>query len=143
MTDEATLWNYAWNHVVFGVQHELDVAEKQLFKEAVRVAKGNGKGTRVGKGARHWTAPAVYCSDHSPYPLELSVTRVDQIAYVWDECCDKFGESSKKCGDLKWPHTRAAPVCQRLLQKPQILRHDKCGTESNAAHVFVTPLAHI
>ena len=109
MTDEATLWNYAWNHVVFGIQDELDVAEKQLFKDAFQVAKGNGKGTRVGKGARHWTAPAVYCSDHSPYPLELSVTRVDQVAYVWGEYCDKFGERPKKCGDCKMATYKGRP----------------------------------
>ena len=108
MTDEATLWNYAWNHVVFGIQHEL-VAEKQLFKDAFQVAKGNGKGTCVGKGACHWTAPPVCCSNHSPYPLELSVARVDQVAYVWGEYCHKFGESSKKCGDYKMATYKGRP----------------------------------
>ena len=110
MSDESTLWNYAWNHVVFGVQHELDVAERQIFKDAVQTAKGSGKGIKLGKGARHWTAPAIYSSEAAPYPLELSVTRVDHIAYVWDEYCDKFSESSHKCGDYKMATFQGRPA---------------------------------
>ena len=110
MTDETTIWNYAWNHVVFGIQHEMDVAEKQLFKEASAVSKGNGKGLKIGKGSRHWTGPAVFSSESAPYPVELSVTRVDQVAYVWDEYCDKFNESSKKCGDYKMATYKGRPA---------------------------------
>ncbi|CAE7564962.1 unnamed protein product [Symbiodinium pilosum] len=58
----------------------------------------------------HWTAPAIYSSEAAPYPLELSVTRVDHIAYVWDEYCDKFSESSHKCGDYKMATFQGRPA---------------------------------
>ena len=110
MSDEASVWDYAWNDVVFGIQHELDLAERELYTAAHLNAKGDGKGLKVGRPPRHWTAPAIYSSEHSPYPIELHVKRVEAVAFVWDEYCDKFQQNSKKCGDYKSATYKGAPA---------------------------------
>ncbi|OLP89840.1 hypothetical protein AK812_SmicGene28651 [Symbiodinium microadriaticum] len=77
-TTEPTMWQYSWNAVTFGTQLQIDAAEKQLFVHSAQEAKGTGKGLRVGKGARHWTAPMVYSSETNPYPIDLEMVQVSQ-----------------------------------------------------------------
>ena len=110
MADEETTWEHAWNKVVFGVQHELDVAEREMYSTAQAVAKGSGKGMKLGRPPRHWTAPTIFSSEHAPFPIELKVNRVEALAYVWDEYCDKHGQASKKCGDYKSATYAGAPA---------------------------------
>ena len=109
--EEPTLWEWAWNHVSFGVQHEMDLAEKALFREKAKSAKGDGKGISLGKGARHYSAPLVYSSDMDPYPIPLCIRKVPDasIAYVWDDYCDKLKEGDQKCGDYKRATYRGRP----------------------------------
>ena len=81
-TTEPTMWQYSWNAGTFGTQLQIDAAEKQLFVHSAQEAKGTGKGLRVGKGARHWTAPMVYSSETNPYPIDLEMVQVSQVAFV-------------------------------------------------------------
>ena len=41
MADEETTWEHAWNKVVFGVQHELDIAERGLYSRGQRQRQGH------------------------------------------------------------------------------------------------------
>ena len=97
--EEPTLWAWAWNTVVFGVQHEIDMAEKKLFAEKAKVSKGDGKGLGLGKGRRHYSAPLIYSSEMNPYPIPLTVSKVPSVAFVWDELCDKLSVPEQKVGD--------------------------------------------
>ena len=63
----------------------------------------------MGKGARHWTAPTIYTSDHQPYPVGLHVQKVESVAYCWDEYCDKFSQNDAKVGDYKSATYKGAP----------------------------------
>ncbi|CAE7225743.1 unnamed protein product [Symbiodinium natans] len=81
MADESSIWDHAWNAVVFGVQHEMDVAERDLYRQAAQAAKGTGKGMKV-----------------------------EAVAYVWDEYCDKFSMADRKCGDYKAATYQGAPA---------------------------------
>ena len=96
---ESSLWNHCWNSIVFGIQHELDVAEKQALATAQLEATGRTKGYRLGKGKQHWSSPFIYSSNTNPYPITLQVAEVTEIYYSWDEYCDKFGSAQDKCGD--------------------------------------------
>ena len=107
--EEDNLWAWCWNQVIFGPQHELDVAERNAFKEQAWTAKGTGKGIKMGKGARHWTAPTIYTSDHQPYPVGLHVQKVESVAYCWDEYCDKYSQNDAKVGDYKAATYKGAP----------------------------------
>ena len=78
-------------------------------------AKGTGKGMLAGKGSRHWTAPMIYSASSMPYPIDLEIRLVSQVAYVWDEYCDKFGENSRKCGDYRQATFSGAPVAATPL----------------------------
>ena len=109
-TTEPTMWQYSWNAVTFGTQLQIDAAEKQLFVHSAQEAKGTGKGLRVGKGARHWTAPMVYSSETNPYPIDLEMVQVSQVAFVWDEYCDKFKQAQHKVGDYKQATYQGAPA---------------------------------
>ncbi|CAE7825396.1 unnamed protein product [Symbiodinium sp. CCMP2592] len=110
MTDEPSIWTYCWNKVVFGPQHELDVAERDLFKHAAGAAKGSSKGISVGKGGRHWTAPLIYSAQLNPFPIDLYISKVSDVAFVWDEYCDKFKETSSKVGSYKQATYQGAPA---------------------------------
>ncbi|OLP96831.1 hypothetical protein AK812_SmicGene20888 [Symbiodinium microadriaticum] len=68
---ESSLRNYCWNSIVFGIQHELDVAEKQALATAQLEATGRTKGYRLGKGKQHWSSPFIYSSNTNPYPITL------------------------------------------------------------------------
>ena len=113
MADEETVWEHSWNKVVLGIQHELDVAERDLYSQAQAIAKGSGKGMKLGRPPRHWTAPCIFSSEHAPFPIELKVNRVEAVAFVWDEYCDKHGEAAKKCGDYKSATFSGAPVAPK------------------------------
>ena len=63
---EHSMWAYMWNQVVFGIQHEMDLADKANLDAAIQQSKGGGKGASIGKGSRHWTAPFVYSSSSNP-----------------------------------------------------------------------------
>ncbi|CAE7421778.1 unnamed protein product [Symbiodinium natans] len=115
MTEEDTIWSYSWNKIVFGVQQEMDAAERDHFANAKAAAKGTGKGMLAGKGSRHWTAPMIYSASSTPYPIDLEIRLVSQVAYVWDEYCDKFGENSRKCGDYRQATFSGAPVAATPL----------------------------
>ena len=110
MTEEATIWSYCWNKIDFGVQQEIDAAERDDFANARAAAKGTGKGMLAGKGSRHCTAPMIYSASSMPYPIDLDIRLVSQVAYVWDEYCDKFGENNRKCGDYRQATFSGAPV---------------------------------
>ena len=115
MTEEDTIWSYSWNKIVFGVQQEMDAAERDHFANAKAAAKGTGKGMLAGRGSRHWTAPMIYSASSMPYPIDLEIRLVSQVAYVWDEYCDKFGENSRKCGDYRQATFSGAPVAATPL----------------------------
>jgi hypothetical protein len=88
-TGEQTVWQQCWAKTMFGNQLELDDADRMA--EAARDT-AKGKGLRGGKGARHWTHQHIWFNALNPFPLELDITVVDEIAFCWDEYCDKFGD---------------------------------------------------
>ena len=107
---ETSLWNHCWNSIVFGIQHELDVAEKQALATAQLEASGRTKGYRLGKGKQRWSSPFIYSSNTNPYPITLQVAEVTEIYYSWDEYCDKFGSAQDKCGDYSKATYCGAPA---------------------------------
>ena len=74
-----------WSRIVYGIQHEIDLADKDQFQKAQSHAKSTGKGVLVGKGKRHWSSSAVYSSVDNPYPINIAVKEVFPISFVWDE----------------------------------------------------------
>ena len=50
---EDDCWEHHWTRIVYGIQHEIDVADKDQFNKAMVSSKGAGKGLQVGKGKRH------------------------------------------------------------------------------------------
>ena len=79
--EEPNMWAYSWNKVVFGVQSEMDAADKSQMDAALQLSQPGGPGARVGKSSRHWTQSFVYSSAQNPYPLEIDVVKVSQVAY--------------------------------------------------------------
>ena len=116
---EPEAWEHHWCRVVYGIQHELDVADQTQFQSAVRSAKGSGKGVFVGKGKRHWSANAVYSSSDNPFPVYMDVHPVPEIAYVWDEYCDKFQQSNLKVGSYTQATFQGAPAAPAATATPQ------------------------
>ncbi|OLP92479.1 hypothetical protein AK812_SmicGene25715 [Symbiodinium microadriaticum] len=108
-SEEPNMWAYMWNKVVFGVQAELDAADKASFEQAVRLSKVTGRGANLGKTSRHWTQGFVYSSNLNPYPIELETLKVNQVAYCWDEYCDKMSPD-KKVGDYNAATYQGAPA---------------------------------
>ena len=108
-SEEPNMWAYMWNKVVFGVQAELDAADKASFDQAVRLSKVTGRGANLGKTSRHWTQGFVYSSNLNPYPIELETLKVTQVAYCWDEYCDKMSPD-KKVGDYNAATFKGAPA---------------------------------
>ncbi|OLQ01223.1 Ribonuclease H [Symbiodinium microadriaticum] len=96
---EETMWEHHWSEVAYGIQMEMDKAEKALFDKASREAKGTGKGVQMGKSSRHWSTPLIYSSDSNPFPVPMYVMPVDVIAFSWDELCDKMSQPDQKIGD--------------------------------------------
>ena len=108
-SEDSTLWNHAWNEVAFGIQQEMDSAEKALFEKATLEAKGTSKGVKLGKGRQHWSSPFIYSSNFNPYPIHLTIEIVDAVSYSWDEYCDKCNVADKKCGDYSQATFKGAP----------------------------------
>ena len=110
MSDEASVWQHCWNKIAFGPQHYLDVAESELFKQAATEASHSASGIKYGKPSRHWTAPVVYSAGHNPFPIELQIRKVDRVAFVWDEYCDKIRQLDAKVGDYKQATYQGPPA---------------------------------
>ena len=108
--DEENLWAHCWNQLTFGVQHELDVAEKQVFTQAALGAKGSSKGISLGKSQRHWSAPFIYNSAMNPFPIPMTISKVDAVSYCWDEYCDKVAAPQHKVGNYQAGTFEGAPV---------------------------------
>ena len=106
---EATCWEHSWNTVAFGLQHEIDLAEKGNFTGARRESAVSGKGIRTGKDQRHWTAPFIYSSSSEPYPLELSVRTVQAVAFCWGEYASKMAPE-QQVGDFKAATFKGPPI---------------------------------
>ena len=98
---EEDCWEHHWTRVVYGIQHEIDLADKDQFNKAMVLSKGTGRGVPVGKGKRHWSSAAVYSSSDNPYPLQVHVQDTAEICYVWDEYCDKFQKHELKVGSYE------------------------------------------
>ena len=107
-----TCWHKSWNKIVWGTQYELDQADKQLLE------RGNVKGGGKGK---HWALPLIYSSYHTPYPLDLKVEQSQEIAFVWDEYCDKTGASTEKVGNYKQATVKGKPAVQAAKAAPPSL----------------------
>ena len=95
---EPNCWEHFRCRIVYGIQHEIDLADKDQFQKAMTSSQATGKGLLVGKGKRHWSSSAVYSSVDNPYPLDIAVKEVPPISFVRDERCDKFGMSDQKVG---------------------------------------------
>ncbi|CAE7422961.1 Kidins220 [Symbiodinium sp. CCMP2592] len=93
---EDTLWEHCWSEVAYGIQLEMDKADKEIFERALRESKGSGKGVQLGKSSRHWSTPLIHSSDSNPFPIPMYVMPVDDIAFSWDELCDKQNQPDQK-----------------------------------------------
>ena len=107
--EEATLWDFSWNSVAFGIQAELDKAEKAIMQEAQAKAKGSSKGWSIGKGKTHWSNCFIYSSEYNPFPIPMSLEVVESVSYSWDEYCDKTNTTDKKCGSYSTGTICGAP----------------------------------
>lgn len=94
--EDQTIWQFCWSSVMYGNQIELDDADRLAVEKSKHVA---GKGIPSGKGRRHWTHQHIWFNGLNPFPLDLDIVCVEEIAYCWDEYCDKFGKASEKLGD--------------------------------------------
>ena len=106
---EPDCWEHHWCRIVYGIQHELDVADQAQYLQAVQSAKGSGKGLFVGKSKRHWSAGSVYSSTDNPFPVDMVVSEANQICFVWDEYCDKFSKNDLKVGSYTQGSYKGAP----------------------------------
>ena len=98
--EEPDLWSECWNQTIWGTQYELDRAESAAYKEARDHTATTGKGVNRGKGRRHWSQALIHNDYYSPYPFSLELSVVDQIAFCWDEYCQKTGKQEECVGDL-------------------------------------------
>ena len=78
--EESTLWDHAWNKIAFGVQLEMDRAEKEIFNQAHAAAKGGSKGISSGKSSMHYSTPLIYSSEYNPFPISMTVIPVDEVS---------------------------------------------------------------
>ena len=97
---EPDLWSECWNQIIWGSQYDLDQAEAAAYKEARDHTAVSGKGVKRGKGRKHWSSALIHTDYYCPYPLTLEVVVVDQIAFCWDEYCQKTGKPEECVGDL-------------------------------------------
>lgn len=91
-----TLWSACWNRVIWGSQYELDQAEAEVVAKARTESHGTGKGTMVGKGRRHWSSSMVHNNYYRPYPFSMDCPIVEQVAFCWNELCDKLNAPGEK-----------------------------------------------
>ena len=97
---ETDLWSECWNQVVRGSQYDLDQAEAKSYKEAKDHSATTGKGVHKGKTRKHWSNALVHNDYYCPYPFQLDIAIVDQIAFCWDEYCQKMGKPEECVGDM-------------------------------------------
>lgn len=93
--EEQTVWQQCWFRTMFGNQLELDEADRMAVQQAARSAKGTGKGI----SSRHWSNQHIHFNGGNPFPLDLDILSVEQVAFCWDEYCDKFNKTTEKVGD--------------------------------------------
>ena len=97
---EPDLWSECWNQIIWGSQYDLDQAEAAAYKEARDHTAVSGKGVNRGKGRKHWSSALIHNDYYCPYPFTLEGVVVEQIAFCWDEYCQKTGKPEECVGDL-------------------------------------------
>ena len=107
---EKTLFAEHWNTVIWGTQFELDEMERIAYRQAKHEGHTAGKGTFVGKSRKHWSNVVLHNSYFSPYPFELQHNAVEQVAFVWDELCQKMGVPEQQVGDIAAATYQGKPV---------------------------------
>ena len=108
--EEANLWDFCWNSIAFGIQSQMDMAEKEVLEEAKAKSQGTNKGYQLGMGKVHWSSPFIYSCQFNPYPISLQIQIVDEVSYSWDEYCDKMGKPDLKCGNYSTGTYCGAPA---------------------------------
>ena len=129
--EEPNLWDYAWNQVAFGIQAELDRAEKELMEGAKSKTQGSSKGLQLGKGRVHWSSPFIYSCSFNPYPIAMTIDIVESVCYSWDEFCDKAGKPQLKCGDYSKGTYCGAPAA--ATTQPAVSKSSGPDTGKGAA----------
>ena len=71
--------------MVWGAQYELDQADQTAARTALQESAMSGKGVAKGKGKKHWSNTVIWNSYYCPYPFNLTLVKVDEVAFVWDE----------------------------------------------------------
>ena len=132
--EEPDLWSECWNQTIWGTQYELDRAESAAYKEARDHTAITGKGVNRGKGRRHWSQALIHNDYYSPYPFSLELSVVDQIAFCWDEYCQKTGKQEECVGDLGVATYQGKPP---LPTKPA----DSSGHHDDGGDVVMGPPA--
>ena len=114
-SEEPTLCECCWNTVAFGVQAELDKAEKALMDEAIAKSKNSSKGYSMG-GQSPLVVALHLLEQLEPLPIPMVLEVVEAISYSLDEYCDsdKFSKADLKVGDY-----RAATFCGAPAAPPQ------------------------
>ncbi|CAE7261907.1 ppsA [Symbiodinium pilosum] len=93
-----------------------------------------GKGVNRGKGRRRWSQALIHNDYYSPYPFSLELSVVDQIAFCWDEYCQKTGKQEECVGDLGVATYQGKPP---LPTKPA----DSSGHHDDGGDVVMGPPA--
>ena len=107
-----------WNNRVWGAQYELDQADQTAARTALQESAMSGKGVARGKGKKHWSNTVIWNSYYCPYPFNLTLTKVDEVAVVWDEYCDKKGKTAEKIGDYAMSTYRGKPAAPEHTADP-------------------------
>ena len=105
-----SLWTQTWNNMVWGAQYELDQADQTAARTALQESAMSGKGVAKGKGKKHWSNTVIWNSYYCPYPFNLTLVKVDEVAFVRDEYCDKKGKTAEKVGDYAISTFRGKPA---------------------------------
>ena len=115
---ETDLWSECWNQVVWGSQYDLDQAEAKSYKEAKDHSATTGKGVHKGKTRKHWSNALVHNDYYCPYPFQLDIAIVGQIAFCWDEYSRRW-ESLRSAWEIwVWLPTGESHPClsRRILR---------------------------
>ncbi|CAE7580516.1 unnamed protein product [Symbiodinium necroappetens] len=104
--------------MVWGAQYELDQADQTAARTALQESAMSGKGVAKGKGKKHWSNTVIWNSYYCPYPFNLTLTKVDEVAFVWDEYCDKKGKTAEKVGDYAISTYRGKPAAPEHTADP-------------------------
>ena len=146
---ETCMWNYNCNKVVFGVQSEIDAADKAATEAAMKAAYSSGQSARLGKTNRRWTQGFVYSSGSNPHPVEIDVVKVPQVAYCWDEYCDRM-DPTKKVGDYSASTFCGPPILSAQAGRTEMAaptwvpaRSSQTGAWWCTFCSFITPLFQV